>query len=138
MAKCRGMLMTVVNAIYIQRFLLSLWQFLCRHIAEANWKNLKSSWHFIADILSTWISKAALLHNFYWKSKEDSFQGRPVQTDALYDTQFSCLFLEFSNFKSYVCEQKAELSQEYSGKGKSNSLTYLMHKNTKQENNWKR
>ena len=49
----------------------------------------------------------------------NSFQGRTVQVDALYDTQLSCLLLEFSNFKSYVCEQKAALSQEYLGKEKS-------------------
>ena len=32
--------------------------FFCRRIAEANWKFLKSHGHFIADVLSTWISKA--------------------------------------------------------------------------------
>ena len=63
--------------------------------------------------------EVTLLHNFYGKGKEDSFQGRAVQANALYDTQLSCLLLEFSNFKSYVCEQKAALSQEYSGKEKS-------------------
>ena len=59
------------------------------------------------------------LHNFYEKRKEDSSQGRTVQADALYDTQLSCLLLEFSNFKSYVCQQKAALLQEYLGKEKS-------------------
>ena len=39
--------------------------------------------------------------------------------DALYDNQLSCLLLEFGNFKSYVYEQKAALSQEYLGKEKS-------------------
>ena len=43
----------------IQRFLLSLWQLFCWCIAEANWKILKSPQHFIADVVSTWISKAA-------------------------------------------------------------------------------
>ena len=62
--------------------------------------------------------EVTLLHNFYGKGKEDSFQGRAVQANALYDTQLSCLLLEFSNFKSYVCEQKAARSQEYSGKEK--------------------
>ena len=58
--------------------------------------------------------------NFYGKGKGDSFQGRTVQADALYDTQLLCLLLGFSNFsKSYVCEQKPALSQEYSGKVKS-------------------
>ena len=80
------------------------------------------------------VEEVTLLHNFYGKGKEDSFQGRIVQADALYDTQLSCLLLEFSSFKSYVCEQKVALSQEYSGK-KNPNLTYLMHKNTKQENN---
>ena len=65
------------------------------------------------------VEKVTLLHNFYIKGKGDSFQGRTVQADALYDTQLSCLLLEFSNFKSYVCEQKAALSQEYLGKEKS-------------------
>ena len=65
------------------------------------------------------VEEVTLLHNFYGKGKEDSFQGRTVQADALYDTQLSCLLLEFSNFKSYVCEQNAALSQEYSGKEKS-------------------
>ena len=64
------------------------------------------------------MEEVTLLHNFYGKGKEDSFQGRTVQADALHDTHLSCLLLEFSNFKSYVCEQKA-LSQEYSGKEKS-------------------
>ena len=64
------------------------------------------------------VEEVTLWHNFYGKGKEDSFQGRTVQTDALYDTQLPCLLLEFSNFKSYVCEQKAALSQEYSGKEK--------------------
>ena len=57
------------------------------------------------------VEKVTLFHNFYEKGKEDSFQGRTVPTDASYDTQLSCLLLEFSNFKSYVCEQKAALSQ---------------------------
>ena len=65
------------------------------------------------------VEEVTLLHNFYGKSKEDSFQGRTVQADDLYDTQLSCLLLEFSNFESYVCEQKATLSQEFSGKEKS-------------------
>ena len=65
------------------------------------------------------VEKVTLLHNFYIKGKGDSFQERTVQADALYDTQLSCLLLEFSNFKSYVCEQKAALSQEYLGKEKS-------------------
>ena len=63
--------------------------------------------------------EVTLLDNFYGKGKEDSFQGRSVQVDALYGAHFSCLLLEFSNFKSYVCEQKVALSQEYSGKEKS-------------------
>ena len=62
------------------------------------------------------VEEATLLHNCHGKGKEDSFQGRTVQADDLYDTQLSCLLLEFSYFKSYVCEQKAALSQEYSGK----------------------
>ena len=65
------------------------------------------------------VEEVTLLHNVYGKGKEDSFQGRTVQAAALYDTHLSCLLLEFSNFKSYVCEQKAALSQEYSGKEKS-------------------
>ena len=51
--------------------------------------------------------------------KEDSFQGRTVQVDALYDTQLSSLLLEFGNFKNYVYEQKAALPQEYLGNEKS-------------------
>ena len=65
------------------------------------------------------VEEVTLLYNFYGKGKEDSFQGRTVQADALYDTQLSYLLLEFSNFESYVCEQKAALSQEYLGKEKS-------------------
>ena len=57
------------------------------------------------------VEEVTLLHNFYGKGTEDTFQGRTVQADALYDTQLSCLLLEFSNFKSYVCEQKAALSE---------------------------
>ena len=64
------------------------------------------------------VEEVTLLHNFYGKGKEDSFQARTVQADVLYDAQRSCRLLEFSNFKSYVCEQKA-LSKEYSGKKKS-------------------
>ena len=65
------------------------------------------------------MEEVIFLHNFYGKGKEDSFQGRTVQVDALYDTQLSCLLLEFSNFKSYICEQKVALSQEYLGEEKS-------------------
>ena len=46
------------------------------------------------------VEKVTLLHNFNIKGKGDSFQERTVQADALYDTQLSCLLLEFSNFKS--------------------------------------
>ena len=63
--------------------------------------------------------EVTLLENFYGKGKEDSFQGRTVQVDALYGVHFSCLLLEFSNFKSYVCEQKAARIFEYLGKEKS-------------------
>ena len=42
----------------IERFLLSLYQFLCGRIAEANWKILKLPLHFRYSILSTWISEA--------------------------------------------------------------------------------
>ena len=72
------------------------------------------------------VEKVTLLHNFYIKGKGDSFQERTVQADALYDTQLSCLLLEFSNFKSYVCEQKATLSQEYSGKDKSLKSKFVL------------
>ena len=65
------------------------------------------------------VEEVTLLHNFYGKGKEDCFQGRTIQADALYDTQLSCILLEFSNFKSYVCQQKVALSQEYSGKEQS-------------------
>ena len=41
----------------LQRLLLSFWQFFGQHVDKANWKILRSPWHFIADILSTWISK---------------------------------------------------------------------------------
>ena len=44
----------------IQKFLLSTWQFFCWCIAEANWKIMNLPWHFITNILSTWILKAAL------------------------------------------------------------------------------
>ena len=65
------------------------------------------------------VEEVTLLHNFYRKGKEESFQGAAVQVDALYNTQRSCLLLEFSHFRSYVREQKSALSQEYSGKEKS-------------------
>ena len=74
------------------------------------------------------VEEMTLLHNFYGKGKEDSFQGRTVQVDALYDTQLSCLLLEFSNFKSHVSEQKAAFSQEYSGKEKSLKSTFDLFK----------
>ena len=60
-----------------------------------------------------------VLHDFYRAGKQDTFQGRMVQADALYDTQFSSLLLEFRYFKSYVTQQKISLSQEYAGKEKS-------------------
>ena len=60
-----------------------------------------------------------VLHDFYGAGKQDTFQGRMVQADALYDTQFSSLLLEFRYFKSYVTQQKISLSQEYAGKEKS-------------------
>ena len=52
------------------------------------------------------------LHDFYGTGKQDTFQWRTVQTDALYDTQFSSLLLEFRNFKSYISQQKIPLSQK--------------------------
>ena len=52
------------------------------------------------------------------KVKKTAFKGRN-QADALNDNQLSCLLLEFRNFKSYFCEQKAALSREYLGKDKS-------------------
>ena len=46
------------------------------------------------------------LHNVYGTGKHDTFQRKMVQADALYDTQFSSLLLEFRNFKSYISQQK--------------------------------
>ena len=42
----------------MQKFLLSLRQIFCRRIAKANWKILNLPRNFIADLLSTRISKA--------------------------------------------------------------------------------
>ena len=52
------------------------------------------------------MEEVTLLHNFYGKGKEDSFQGRTVQADALYDTQLSCLLLEFSILKATFVNKK--------------------------------
>ena len=60
-----------------------------------------------------------MLHDFYGTGKQDTFLGRMVQSDTLYETQFSSLLLKFRNFKSYVSQQKIALSQEYAGKEKS-------------------
>ena len=79
-----------------------------------------------------------MLHDFYGTGKQDTFLGRMVQSDTLYETQFSSLLLKFRNFKSYVSQQKIALSQEYAGKEKSlkskfdlkNAHTYKKKKNT--------
>ena len=47
-----------------------------------------------------------MLQNFYGTGKQDTFQRRIVQADALYDTQFLSLLLEFRNFKIYISLQK--------------------------------
>ena len=60
-----------------------------------------------------------MLHDFYGTGKQDTFLGRMVQSDTLYETQFSSLLLKFRNFKSYVSQQKIALSQEFAGKEKS-------------------
>ena len=39
-----------------------------------------------------------------------------MQADALYDTKFSSLLLEFRNVKSYISQHKIALSQKYAGK----------------------
>ena len=56
-----------------------------------------------------------VLNDFYGTGKQDTFQGKMVQADALYGTQNSKL-LEFRNLKNYVSKQKIALSQEYTGK----------------------
>ena len=54
-----------------------------------------------------------VLHDFYGTGKQDMFQGRMVQADALYHTQFSSLLLEFRNFKSYAYQQKIVNAHRY-------------------------
>ena len=61
------------------------------------------------------MEEVTLLHNFYGKGKEESFQGRTE--DALYDTQLSCLLLEFSNFKLYLWTKSSTLTRIF-GDGK--------------------
>ena len=51
----------------MQKFLLHLQQFFCQCIAEANWKILNLPLHFIAYVLSTWISKGENSHKTYLK-----------------------------------------------------------------------
>ena len=83
-----------------------------------------------------------MLHDFYGTGKQDTFLGRMVQSDTLYETQFSSLLLKFRNFKSYVSQQKIALSQEYAGKEKSlkskfdlkNAHTYKKKKKTLEGN----
>ena len=69
-----------------------------------------------------------VLHDFYGTGKQDIFQGRMVQADTFYDTQFSSLLLELRNFKSYVSQQKITSSQEYAGKEKSSKLKFELVK----------
>ena len=64
------------------------------------------------------VGELKMLHDFYGTGKHNTIQGRMLQADALYDTQFSSLLLEFRNFKSLVSPQKIALSQEYAGKEK--------------------
>ena len=59
-----------------------------------------------------------VLNDFHGTGKQDIFQGRMVQADILYDTQFSSLLMEFRNFKSSFSQQKIPLSREYTGKEK--------------------
>ena len=58
--------------------------------------------------LGPWVlpDRESVLQDFYGTCKQDILQGRMVQADALYDTQFSTLLLEFRNFKSYISQQK--------------------------------
>ena len=52
------------------------------------------------------VGELKVFHDFYGTGKHNTIQGRMVQADALYDTQFSSLLLEFRNFKSLVSPQK--------------------------------
>ena len=59
------------------------------------------------------------MHNFHGKGKVESFQGRTVQVLLYMIPNFHALYWSLVILKIKVCEQKAALSQEYSGKEKS-------------------
>ena len=65
------------------------------------------------------VEEVTLLHNVYGKGKEESFQGRTVQVLLYMIPDFHAFYLSLAILKIKVCEQKAALSQEYSGKEKS-------------------
>ena len=72
--------------------------------------------------------EVTLLHNFYGKGKEDSFQGRAVQAN------FHAFYWSLAILKVIFVNKKQHSQKNIWGR-KSPNLTYLMHKNTKQENN---
>ena len=65
------------------------------------------------------VEEVTLLHNVYGQGKEESFQGRTVQVLLYMIPDFHAFYLSLAILKIKVCEQKAALSQEYSGKEKS-------------------
>ena len=62
---------TIANPIY-NGFCWVSGSFFCQCVAKANWKILKSPWHFIVDLLSTSISKAAILGKTWFLQKDGS------------------------------------------------------------------
>ena len=65
------------------------------------------------------VEEVTLLHNVYGKGKEESFQGRTVQVLLYMIPNFHAFYWSLAILQIKVCEQKAALSQEYSGKEKS-------------------
>ena len=53
------------------------------------------------------------------KVKKTAFKGKQFKRMPYMIPNFHANLLAFSNFKSYICEQKAALSEEYLGKVKS-------------------
>ena len=76
MAKCTK---ATANIIY-QYFCWAFSSLFCQRISEGNWKIVKLSQDFIADVISTWISKAVFIT--FWEVLPASF-GQMVEEVSL-------------------------------------------------------
>ena len=88
--------------------------FFCQHFPEANSKILKSPWHFIADVLRTWISEAEFRvmkihrHSNLIQNNTVLMQCNIRQSSIIYATKYgSCSYL--FNCSSKIQEKRETL-----------------------------